>query len=542
MRNIYILFLASNDLGVRRLVMPAGPLIVASAIRRSPLFGRNDRVFICDTFREVRELAGRFAGDRVHFLVSSMQIIRGVNNETNPALTYLKRLKTHFPDIVSCVGGPDVSLNLDDYRAAFDIVFQGEIGCLDPIEILRSGTPCVKAPTADINAEPLDYGLLAGRTYLSGSIQTTRGCPHACDFCNISHIYGGGIRTISPVLLEERLESLSRVHRGFVIIGDDNFGGGVEEKMSALLEIIVRFQERRDYPFLFAVQTPLRTARFPEILGLMRAAHVGAAFIGVESPSEDALKAAHKGHNLGAPLSEQIDAFSQHGILPYISLILGMDHEPGDIPDRIMAFLETCRTPFLMLNLINPVAGSKFRARTQVEGRLLDHPLYLRHNLISLKTGRPYIQVIRDYVEILSWFYAGGRLIESCRWIEQRANSGRNSRALESFASGFSVFAVIKLFAVCVGIFLRSGSAAGLLDLMKLIGRPKAEILFSLAIRGTAFGSKGARKAEVRTITRGMTKLRAAGLYPYDKESKSEIQPPAQKSDYRSEREALARF
>ncbi|MBN1937994.1 MAG: radical SAM protein [Candidatus Aminicenantes bacterium] len=516
MRNIYILFLASNDLGVRRLVMPTGPLIVAAAIRKSPLFGRDDRVYICDTFREVLTVARRHSVDRVHFLVSSMQIIRGVNSETNPALAYLKRLKKRFPGIVSCVGGPDVSLNPDDYRVEFDVVFQGELGSLDPVEILRSETPYFRAPPADLDAEPLDYECLAGRTYLSGSIQTSRGCPNACDFCNIGHLYGRGVRTIDPDLLEERLESLARVHRGFVIIGDDNFGCGLEEKMTEFLEVIVRFQERRGFPFLFAVQAPLRTSCFPEVLGLMRAANIAAAFIGVESPSEDALAAVRKGHNLGKPFGEQIGAFTRHGIMPYISLILGLDREPGDIGERFKALLVESRTPFLMLNLINPVTGSSFRRRVAAEGRLLDHPIYARHHLMTMKTSRPYAAVVGDYVGVLNWFFEDGRLIESCRQLENETHAGRNTRAMEAHVSNLPHFTVLKIVLVYIGLCLKTRSARGFLEMFKRLGRPKAEVLYFLGIRGTALGIKAGMRVEIRMVAKGLQKLKAARLYPYE--------------------------
>jgi len=519
MRNVYILFLASNDLGIRRLVMPLGPLIVAGAIRKSPLFGREDLVFICDTFREVLEINRRHINDRVYFLVSSMQIIRGVDLETNPALACLRRLKSRFPNVISCVGGPDVTLNRDDYLACFDLVFQGEIGTVDLVEILRSGASFYQAPPADLNMESLDYGLLAGKTYLSGSLQTVRGCPFDCHFCNISHIFGRGVRMIDSGLLEERLDSLAKVHKGFVMFGDDNFGGGLEEKMLEYLEVIVRFQERRRFPFLFAIQTSLRTSRFPDVLRMMREAHIVAAFIGVESPSEQALTAVHKSHNLGSSLPGQVEVFVRNGIIPYVSLILGLDREAGDIGLRIREFLDACRTPFLMLNLINPVIGSKFRAQAAAENRLLDDPLYFRYNLMSLKTDRPYAEIIRDYGDVLKWFYNDRRLLQYCAHIERKTKDARNPRAQEAFISGLSTITILKLLTLYVGICLKSGSPAGLLQMFRLIARPKAEVINFLLIRGVALGLKGPMRQAERKVRKGLEKLRAAGLYPFDGET-----------------------
>jgi len=516
LRNVYLLFLASNDVGFRRLVMPTGPLIVASALRKSPLFGPDDLVFICDTFKEVLEKAELYKNDRVYFLASSMQVLRGSDQKTNEAISCARKLKSRYPKIVTCVGGPDVFLNRDDYLSQYDFVFQGEIGTVDLIEILRSGVSFYEAPLANMNKEPLDYRLLAGKKYLAGSLQTTRGCPFGCDFCNTGHIFGRGVRTIDPGLLEERLESLAKVHKGFVIIGDDIFASGREEKMLELLDVIVRFQERRGYPFIFGIQASLYFTRFPEVMRKLRDAHVVAAFLGVESPSEEALTTAHKNHNLGSSLSGQVEAFVRNGMFPYISLILGLEGESEDVGLRVRGLLDACRSPFLMLHMISPAIGSKFRDRAAAENRLLEHPLYFRYNLMLVKTSRPYASVTRDYTGILNWFYDDRRLLEYCAHIERKTKDARNPRAQKAFISGLSPFTILNVLMLYVGICLKSGSWAGLLQMFRLIGRPKAEVVYFLLIRGVALSVKGIMRHAVRQIRKGMDELREAGLYPFD--------------------------
>ncbi|MHB8055877.1 MAG: radical SAM protein, partial [Candidatus Aminicenantales bacterium] len=223
MRNVYIFFAPNGNIKIRRLVMPMGLLIAAGAVRKSPLFGKDDRLYICDTFREVLRKAELHKNDRIHFLVSSVGVIRAIKRSADPAVDCLKNLKRRYPNIVSCVGGPDIYFGPEDYQSHFDVVFQGEIGAVDLIEVIRSGVPFFQAPPADMDAEPLDYGLLAGKKYLAASLQTTRGCPFDCAFCNVGRLFGRGIRSIDPGNLEARLESLAKVHKGFVIIADDSF-------------------------------------------------------------------------------------------------------------------------------------------------------------------------------------------------------------------------------------------------------------------------------------------------------------------------------
>jgi radical SAM superfamily enzyme YgiQ (UPF0313 family) len=516
MKNIYLVHLAANDLGVRRLVMPLGPLMVASAIRKSPSFVPGDRVYICDSFREVLAQARRHRKDRVHFLASSMQLIRGVDRATNEAVRCAEIIKRRQPAVITCVGGPDVVLNRDDYLSRFDFVFEGEIGTSDPVALIRSGASFHRAATpADLGEEPLDYGLLAGRRYLAGSLQTARGCPFGCGFCNIGHIYGTRVRTIDAGRLEERLESLAAVHRGFVILGDDNFGGGLEAKVAEFLETIIRFQERRRFPFVFGIQTSLRTARSPDILKMMREALVIAAFLGVESPCEPALTAAGKTGNLGPPLADQVEAFTRQGIAPYISVILGLDEEAADVGARLRELFDACRSPYLQLNLINPVVGSPFRAAAAASGRLLDHPLYFRYNLMPLKTKRPYVEVVRDYVEVLDWFYDSRRLLGYCAGIGRALREGRSPRVGEHVLARLPVGLVLKLIAIYAWLCLSSRSWRGLAQIPRLAGRSKADIMDFLIIRGVALGAKGQMARLSRRVRTGMDELRAARLYPF---------------------------
>jgi len=517
MRNIYLLFAPSAEIRVKRLIMPLALLPVAASIRRSPLFKNGDRVYVCDSFREVLERADSHAGDRVHFLVSSTRVIRGLERPTNPAVECAARLRRRRPDIFFGVGGPDVSLDPEAYRPSFDLVFQGEVGSVDLLDVVRSGVPFFQAPPADINAEPLDYRPLSGKKYLAGSLQTARGCPHGCSFCNIAHFSGRAVRRLAPRLLEERLESLADIHRGFVIIGDSNFAGGSAAAMKEYLDVLFRVQERRGFPFFVGLQASLQTSRHPDILRMMRAAQVVAVYIGVESPSADVLAAAGKKHNLGDPPARQIEAFLDHGIFPYLSMILGLDGEDRGAGRRLREFLGACRSPFLMLNLINPVAGSRLREQAAAAGRLLDHPLYGEYNLIPMKTDRPYAEVIKDYAETLRWFYSDRRLLGFCRDLEHNAGRVQDRRGRDVFAAGLSKGFLLKLLVLYLGLCLKAGSWSGLVQAVKAAGKSRSEALFSLAIRSVALGAKDAYRKTARRSLKGLARLRTAELYPYER-------------------------
>ncbi len=53
-------------------------------------------------------------------------------------------------------------------------------------------------------------------------VQTTRGCPHQCDFCHVTHFFGKTYRC-RPV--EEVIDEVRRLEGEFVVFIDDNIAG-----------------------------------------------------------------------------------------------------------------------------------------------------------------------------------------------------------------------------------------------------------------------------------------------------------------------------
>ena len=517
LKNIYLIFTAGYNIGVSRLVTPLGALSVATSIKNSKLYRKGDKVFICDTFDEVSRFAKLYEDERLYFLVSSVQIIRGVTIETNTALQYKNKLKEQFPNLCSVVGGPDVSLNPGSYIGNFDFVFQGEIGDLDILEIINSGRKhYIQNKPVDINAEIFDYRLLQGKKYLAGAIQTTRGCPFPCDFCNIGFMYGKQTRSICGDTLIKRFEALLEVHKGFVIISDDNFGGGVPEKAEQLLDIIIKFQIEHNYPFIFAIQASVNFSQYPSVMNKFRKSNVVAAFIGIESPSEDVLLSINKKHNVITTLEDQIDVFINYGIFPYVSLIVGLDNEPSDIVAHIKKFLEACSTPLMAVNMINPVIGSTFRENLITEGRLLNHEIYHEYRLPPLITKRNYVNVISDYIEILKWAFKSKRLLKFSNQIVLETGKWRDDIIVKEFMNGISWLFVAKAMLVYFLLCIKSKTYSGIILFFRLFFYSKADIIYSLVIRSVGIGVKLHVKKEIKTVTAGLKKLEEKGHYPYD--------------------------
>ncbi len=71
-------------------------------------------------------------------------------------------------------------------------------------------------------------------------IQTSRGCPYNCEFCDISDLYGRKQRYKDPEQIVAELETLlSLGWRHEVFFSDDNFIGN-KQRARALLTALIR--------------------------------------------------------------------------------------------------------------------------------------------------------------------------------------------------------------------------------------------------------------------------------------------------------------
>jgi radical SAM superfamily enzyme YgiQ (UPF0313 family) len=515
--NAYLLFSTITNVSMPRLMFPLALATVAASIRKSSRFGRLDRIVICDTEADVYRQIRKNSDRKLHVLVSSVQMIRGVTVETNTAVRFIRRLKARYPGVVTVVGGPDVSLTPDLYRPYFDIVFEGEIGAVDLPEVMAAG--CVPAAARDVdpNDETVAWDLLEGRTYLSGLLQTTRGCPHRCDFCNIGHLYGRKPRSLRDDVLLQRLEELARVQRGPVFIGDDNFGGGVPAAAGRILDVLIRFQRENGYPFLFIIQCAVDFADHPDIMAKFRAANVAGVFLGIESPSVAALQGVGKNPNLGRSLEDRIRTWTKYGMIPVLSFILGLDDEPDDIRLRLQDFIERCGTPLFLVNLLNPVEGSAFRSAAEAEGRLLSDPVYFEHTLIPMKTRRDFVRIHRDYRDFNAWAFRPGRILGLMRRVLAETRPGRDPEALTAFVRRVSPMTLVKFSFVYAVLCLRAGLPRGGLLFLRFPFLRRAEILDSLVVGGAVMVLRSELGKLSRRVGRGMGKLDKMNLYPFHK-------------------------
>jgi len=274
------------------------------------------------------------------------------------------------------IGGPQASLDPGSMRDHCDVLVVGELEDIagELFADLERGTwrDMYTADEPDLTTSPLPrWDLYPNHRTLVGCVQTSRGCPFECEFCDVIQYLGRKQRhkNVDQILAE--LDQLYALGYGAVFLADDNFT--VYRKRAKAVLTALRDWNRRqpDGPMALSTQVSIDAARDPEIMQLCAEAGITWVFIGIETPNEASLRETKKRQNVGVDLVREVQVFLEHGISVAAGMIAGFDHDGPEIFDRLYDFAQASAIPFLSLGALNAPASTPLHSRMAAEGRLL---------------------------------------------------------------------------------------------------------------------------------------------------------------------------
>jgi Fe-S oxidoreductase len=225
---------------------------------------------------------------------------------------------------------------------------------------------------ADMRFTPVpDYGLLSINDYACMNIQVSRGCPFACDFCEITSLLGHKVRMKDTGQVIEELDALYRLNwRGAVSVVDDNFIGNKKEIKNNLVPAMLQWMQAHHYPFTFNTQTSVNLADDLELLDMMVKAGFVSTFIGIETPVEESLESCNKVQNKNRDLLESIKKIQHTGMQVSAGFIVGFDSDTPGVFQRQINFIQQSGIVTAMVGLLNAPKNTKLYTRLKAENRL----------------------------------------------------------------------------------------------------------------------------------------------------------------------------
>lgn len=227
---------------------------------------------------------------------------------------------------------------------------------------------------ADLSQSPVpDFHLLSMKDYAFMSLQVSRGCPYACDFCEITTLLGHKVRMKSTSQVIKELDTLYKLNwRGSISVVDDNFIGNIKQVKNELLPAMISWQKSHKHPFAFSSQASINLADDSQLLSLMSEAGFGSAFIGIETPSTASLQECNKVQNKNRNMLHSVMKIQRAGMLVSGGFIVGFDSDSPSVFQQQIDFIQQSGIVSAMVGLLNAPKNTKLYNRLVDEKRLIN--------------------------------------------------------------------------------------------------------------------------------------------------------------------------
>jgi radical SAM superfamily enzyme YgiQ (UPF0313 family) len=218
-------------------------------------------------------------------------------------------------------------------------------------------------------------------------LETTRGCPHHCDFCGVSKFFGFRYRNRPIGEIERELKTLFHegpvmnpllknilslfskdlpyfLKRRLLYIIDSNVAGD----RRFCLELLSLLKE---FDLLWYGHAPVSIAFDQPLLEGFAQSGCIAINLGFESFSAKNLKAMGKGFNQPSRYAEAVNRIHDQGVGIMGTFIVGLDDDDPGVFQRIIDFSVGSKLDWALTFIMAPYPGTDSFLRLEKEGRIL---------------------------------------------------------------------------------------------------------------------------------------------------------------------------
>lgn len=194
------------------------------------------------------------------------------------------------------------------------------------------------------------------------AVQTSRGCPFKCSFCN-ERLYLGEKYRCRPI--EDVIEEIKHTGSRRIFFADTNFGGRKDRAMK-LMEALIPLKIR------WSTLWSLYLCEDKEFMDLAQRSGLLHVNIGMESIHPETIKEMNKQQNKPTHYGKILKDLNRRGISYSLNFIFGWDNESKDVFDTTLKFLEENKVPVAYFNILTPDKGTLLLERMLREGRVFN--------------------------------------------------------------------------------------------------------------------------------------------------------------------------
>ncbi len=250
--------------------------------------------------------------------------------------------------------------NGEDFAGIPGIVYSNgkEIRRTKPRKLIEDLDSLPMPPLELLDAEKYKFRVF-GKKEKVMCLETSRGCPYACDFCSVTPTWGNTWRNKSNHRILQEMRVAKKAGYNWIFFTDDIFvvHPNVNHR-EKLFESII--EEGLDMKWIVQMRADV-TSKYPELIEKGAQAGMRISFLGVESGSEEILKKMHKGEFTPQSVNA-VETLSKAGVVVLIGMMVGAPYER--IRDVISTIkfsrrLEAAGADAIQFSIYTPLPGTR---------------------------------------------------------------------------------------------------------------------------------------------------------------------------------------
>ena len=284
------------------------------------------------------------------------------------------------------------------------------------------------------------FSLLDPHKYNRLTVQTSRGCPHQCEFCASSILLTPRYKLKPAEKVIAEIREIKKIWpRPFIEFADDN-SFVHREHYKKLLRELAKEKVR------WFTEADVRVAEDDELLALIRDSGCQQILIGLESPRRPGLYGVELKNNWKLRQQDNyklaIEKIQSYGITVNGCFILGLDGDTRDVFADVLEFVRDSALYEVQVTFLTAFPGTPLYARLKNEGRILRDRAWELGTLFDINFQPKNMSIAElqaGFLGLVKELYAVEatqlRRANFKRMLKTSPNFGRNARRHErSFA------------------------------------------------------------------------------------------------------------